>query len=275
VRFETVTPEVQIGGLHGWHDVVPPTVRHDGGDWDDRITRHAAAMETHALTRRLFVEFHHRMRSLDETHLSGMGLRLEIGCGVFPMKHSYGDVLATDVVPAPSNDRLLDAEDMDLPDQSVRCIYGQFVFHHLAHPSAFLREVERVCVPGGGAVLLEPASGPLAGLLYKNIIKGETFDRNMIGWEASITDQTNGANQALGWIVFERDRERLKSEHPSLEVVVSKPSPSFMRYIASGGLNFPQLVPTAAGPLLAAVERALTPVLPIAAIHQFYLIRRG
>jgi len=242
--------------------------------WDDRIQDHAAALATHPMTRQLFREFHVRMRQLDARHLSGDGQRVELGSGVFPVKRTYGDVLASDVVPAPGIDVVLDAEAMDLPDQSVRCFYAQFVFHHLGHPSAFFRELQRVCVPGGGAVLIEPAAGPFAALLYKRLFSTETFDRSMLGWEAPVEDPMTGANQALSWVVFERDRARFEREHPSLRIVAHELSPSYLRYIASGGLNFPQLVPTRLGPALGLLERFLSPVQPLLSVHQYYVIKK-
>ena len=242
--------------------------------WDERVHDHVAALATHPMTRQLFSEFHLRMRELDAAHLTGDGRRVELGSGVYPLKRTFGDVLATDIVPAPGIDRVLDAQAMDLPDLSVRCFFAQFVFHHLAHPSAFFREVERVCVPGGGVVLLEPASGPLASLLYKRLFRTETFDRSMPGWEAAIEDPMTGANQALSWVVFERDRARFEREHPGLRVVAHEFSPSYLRYIASGGLNFPQLVPTRLGPALGSLERLLSRLQPHLAIHQYYVIRK-
>ena len=242
--------------------------------WDQRVTDHVAALATHPMTQQLFHEFHVRMRELDARHLSGDGQRVELGSGVYPVKRTFSDVLATDVVPAPGIDVVLDAEAMDLPDLSVRCFYAQFVFHHLGHPSAFFREVERVCVPGGGVVLLEPASGRLASLLYRRLFKTETFDRSMPGWEAAVEDAMTGANQALSWVVFERDRARFAREHPRLRVVAHELSPSYLRYIASGGLNFPQLVPTRLGPLIGTMERLLARARPLLAIHQYYVIQK-
>ena len=83
-----------------------------------------------------------------------------------------------------------------------------------------------------------------------------------------------GANQALSWVVFERDRARFEREHPRLRIVAHELSPSYLRYIASGGLNFRQLVPTRFGPALETLERLLPRLRPLLAVHQYYVIRK-
>jgi hypothetical protein len=53
-----------------------------------------------------------------------------------------------------------------------------------------------------------------------------------------------GANQALSYIVFERDRERFERLFPDLEIVEQSWIANYPRYLLSGGLNFRQLLPT-------------------------------
>ena len=95
---------------------------------------------------------------------------------------SFPDVLATDVVPGPHLDRVLDAENMNLPDGSVRVIYGQNCFHHFPHPDRFFSELDRVLALGGGVILLEPYYGPFATFLFKRFFKTECFDNEFPLW---------------------------------------------------------------------------------------------
>jgi len=48
--------------------------------------------------------------------------------------------VATDVVPSPGLDAVIDAQAMDLGDGSVRALYGQNCFHHFPDPPRFLAE---------------------------------------------------------------------------------------------------------------------------------------
>ena len=97
----------------------------------------------------------------------------------------------------------------------------------------------------------------------------------MPGWEAPITGPMGGANQALSYIVFWRDREKFKREFPGFSVVHTEPLANYMRYILSGGLNFRQLVPDWSDRPLAMMERILSPLRRWLAINHVIVIRRA
>ena len=136
-------------------------------DGESRLELHLKMLEKKRMLREVFTEFHHSFRRLEQRHLSGEGAKVELGAGVSPMRDSYPEVLATDIVAAPHLDKAVNAEAMDFPDCSVKVIYGQNCFHHFPHPDRFFHELDRVLVPGGGAILLEPYYGPFATFLYK------------------------------------------------------------------------------------------------------------
>jgi hypothetical protein len=52
----------------------------------------------------------------------------------------------------------------------------------------------------------------------------------------------SGANAALPWIVFDRDRARLESEWPDLRLLEVVPFMAW-RYLASGGVSMRSLQP--------------------------------
>ena len=130
----------------------------DGMDVDgvNRMELHRNILMKKRMLREVFTDFHHLFRKLDCQFHYGNGIKVELGAGVSPMRDSYPDVLATDIVAAPDLDLVINAEAMDLLDNSIRTIYAQNCFHHFPHPDRFFSELERVLVPGGGAVLLEP-----------------------------------------------------------------------------------------------------------------------
>ncbi len=183
-------------------------------------------------------------------------------------------VLSTDIVAAPDLDFITDAQELGLRTDSVRVVYAQNVFHHLAEPRRFLHELERVLVPGGGAVLLEPYYGPVASFVYKRLFTGEDFDKSVEEWETPMAGPMHGANQALSYVVFVRDRARFGSQFPALEIVHCSTLPNYLRYVVSGGLNFRQLLPDVAITPLRTLEWILRPLRPLLALHQLIVLRK-
>ena len=172
-----------------------------------RLDVHRKIENKKRMLRHVFKEFHELFRLFEKKYFDGAGIELEIGAGIAPMGRTYPSVLATDVVLGPHLDFVLDAQNMvDLADNTVRAIFGQNCFHHLPNPDLFFEELERVIAPGGGAILLEPYYGFLASMLFKHMFSSEGFDKNYPSWKTPQKGPMNGANQALSYIVFVRDR---------------------------------------------------------------------
>ncbi|CAN7635077.1 class I SAM-dependent methyltransferase [Pseudomonas brassicacearum] len=226
------------------------------------------------MLREVFVEFHHAFHRLADRYFKVEGLEVELGAGIAPMRNSYPEVLATDIVATEQLDMALNAEAMSLDDHSARVFYGQNCFHHFPHPDRFFTELERTLKVGGGAILIEPFHGPFAAFLYKRLFKSEGFDMHFPSWETPSTGSMNGANQALSYIVFVRDRQAFERKHPGLEIVHQEICGNYLRYLISGGLNFRQLLPDALIPVLKVVEKLLYPLRRVLALHHIVVIRR-
>ena len=252
-----------------------PEVADVDVDGTDRLDVHAAVLERRPMLAAVFRECHELMYGLDRrTFGDTPGLRVELGAGVAPIAMTFPEVLATDVVPSPGLDAVIDAQSMDLRDGSVRALYGQNCFHHFPDPAQFLAEAVRVVAPGGGVVLIEPYYGPVASQVYKRLFVSEDFDKTMPGWRTDATGPMHGANQALSYIVFKRDRALFEREFPSLELVETFPLTNYVRYLLSGGLNFRQIAPTFTEPALRALERVLRRARRVLGLHYVIVLRR-
>jgi len=239
----------------------------------DRIAAHREIIARKPMIRDVFGEIHRLMLELEGRYLPAQGVRVEIGAGVWPVRETDPDVLATDIVAAPHLDRVLDAQAMDFADGSVRSVFGQHCFHHLPDPERFFSELIRVCPPGGGAILVEPYWSPVASFVFKRLFTTEDFIKSA-DWTTAGTGAMSGANQALSYIVFKRDRERFHRLFPYLEVVHQAPLGNYARYLISGGLNFRQLLPDALSPFLKGAEMMLTPLNRVLALHHVLVLRR-
>ncbi len=243
-------------------------------DGENRLELHRKMLEKKRMLREVFIEFHHLFRRLEQQFLSGEGAKVELGAGISPMRDSYPEVLATDIVDAPHLDKVVNAEAMDFTDQSVKVIYGQNCFHHFPHPDRFFYELDRVLVPGGGAILLEPYYGPFATFLYKRLFRTEGFDKTYPSWETPAIGPMSSANQALSYIVFVRDRELYEKRFPSLKIVRQELAGNYLKYLLSGGLNFRQLLPDSCTGIVGLLETLISPFKRWFALHHVIIIRR-
>lgn len=243
-------------------------------DSRERISVHKQILKSKKMIQEVFHEFHDIFDSIDKKYFSGSGSRLEIGAGSSPIKDSYPDVLATDIVAGEGIDLVIDASNMDITDSSLRSVFAQNVFHHLPDPSKFFAELDRVLTPGGGAVFIEPYYGTLASAVFKRISKYEHFNMSQEFWVSNASSPMSGANQALSYVVFIRDRKKFEKDHPSLEILVVAPINNYLRYLLSGGVNFIQLVPNFLIPVLKGIEKILSPMNKVLALHYLVVIRK-
>lgn len=239
-----------------------------------RFEAHRAVLHRKAMIRGVFDEFHQIFVQLDRRYLTGEGLAVELGAGVYPIRETVPAVLATDIVPAPHLDRVIDAGAMDFVEGTVHAFYLQNVFHHFPEPSRFFTELERTLVPGGGAILIEPASGPVASWLYPRLFATEGYNKRATTWETPVGGPMSGANQALSYLVFDRDLTRFQTEHPSLEVVYRDVLGNWPRYLLSGGLNFRPMFPSSGTGFLKLLEKALSPLRRLLGLHRVIVLRK-
>jgi SAM-dependent methyltransferase len=201
-------------------------------------------------------------------------MRVEIGAGVSFFKELYPEIVSTDIKKAKGLDRVLDAQNMDLENESVRAFYGLNCFHHFPEPNKFFDELNRVLVPGGGCILIEPYHGFVASRFYKKLFDTETFDKNQKEWINSKSEIMLGANQALSYVVFKRDLQKFNLQYPDLDVVLQRPLNNYLQYLVCGGLNFRSLVPPFLSPLVRLAEIIISPLNRIFALHHIIIVQK-
>jgi hypothetical protein len=84
----------------------------------------------------------------------------------------------------------------------------------------------------------------------------EPFRPDSATWEFPSTGPLSGANGALPWIVFRRDREIFERDYPSLRIVSIEPLMP-LRYLISGGVSMRALVPRWTFGLFRAIDALL------------------
>ena len=175
-----------------------PRVRDVPVDDPALLAIHREVLREKRLLRSAFETFYRDMASLCDRHFPVGGIELELGSGAGFFREVRPGLVTSDVRTGPHIDRVIDAQAMDLPDGSVRCVYAINVFHHLPDPEAFLRELARVLAPGGGCVLVEPHGGFASARVHRLLHSDEHFDPAAPGWRTEgIGGPLSGANQAL------------------------------------------------------------------------------
>jgi SAM-dependent methyltransferase len=173
------------------------------------------------------------------------GVVAEIGSGAGFAERFVPGLLRTDTLAYPGVDQVVDALAMPFADGSVRALFLLNVLHHLPDAETFLAEAQRVLKPGGLLMVTDQHVGPISRLCLR-FGHHEPFDPAAVEWKAPVAGALAGANGALAWMVFQRDRARFEREFPGLELSAYRPFAP-LQYWMAGGLKAWSLVP---GPLL-------------------------
>jgi SAM-dependent methyltransferase len=205
--------------------------------------------------KKLYLEWYAIFREAAETLPAGQ--LIELGSGGGFLKEVLPQVITSDILELPNCDRCFSALDMPFADGSVSGIFMIDVFHHIPDSYRFLREAQRVLKAGGKIVMVEPANSAWGRFIYQHF-HHEPFDPAG-NWTIPATGPMSGANGALPWIVFERDRARVEKEFPRLNVQsIRYHTP--LRYLLSGGVSRRSLVPHWSFGLATALEKLAKPV---------------
>ena len=101
----------------------------------------------------------------------------------------------------------------------------------------------------------------------------EPFVASAKGWSFASGGPLSGANGALPWIVFERDRSIFENEFPEFEIERVDPFLP-LRYLLSGGVGMRSLMPGFTHSFWAKVERLLSPFKSQLGMFALVVLRR-
>lgn len=235
---------------------------------------HADILSRKESLRKAFRAKYERCFALEKEWLSGEGLRIELGSSTGFVKEVDPDFITTDLVSGPRIDRIMDAQNMDLPDKSVKTIIAFNVFHHLNDLEKFFNELDRVLVPGGGFIIMDPYYSIGSRIVFNYLFDTEIYDRHQKEWSRPLDGAMRGANQALTYIIFKRDYHKYKENYPHLPVVHQEVLDDHLTYLLCGGLNFRQLLPNWGFDLLRTFEKWIRPTRSVFGLHHFIVIKK-
>lgn len=206
-------------------------------------------------------------------HLPAINGRvLELGSGGGFLRERIPGLITSEIFRCRNAQLVLDGQLLPFRSQTLRSIVMTNVLHHIPQPSKFLEEASRCLVDGGSMLMIEPWVSSWSRMIYSHL-HHEPFDPEQQGWVHSFNGPLSGANGALPWILFERDRRRFEQEFPWLRIDQIRPFMPFS-YLFSGGVSMKQILPSFLDPACLSVERRLGPWMKHWAMFAFVAVSR-
>ncbi len=177
---------------------------------------------------------------------------LELGSGAGFFNEVLADAITSEVFYCPFVDMIADGRFLPFQNNSLRSIVMTDVFHHIPDVHKFLEDAQRTLKDGGRILMVEPWVS-LWSQWVMDHFHSEPMDGEMKNWQFPTTGPLSGSNQALPWIVFERDREVFERDFPDLQVIEIRRFMPF-RYLLSGGVSMRALAPAWSNSFLEKIE---------------------
>ena len=226
-----------------------------GLDIDDPRTTHLRQriVQEKSFLRQLYQEWY---RTIVEALPPGAEAVLELGAGGGFMSDFVPELITSEIFYCPNIRVVLDGLHLPFATKSLRGIVMTNVLHHLSEPRLFFAEATR-CVRSGGVMsIIEPWVTPWSRFVYTRL-HHEPFQPETSTWELPTSGPLSGANDAMPWIVFSRDRFKFEQEFPQWQIELIKPMMPF-RYLVSGGISMRNLAPGWSFSIWTHTEKALS-----------------
>ncbi len=211
-----------------------------GLDIDDPRTTHLRLqiVQEKSFLRQIYHEWY---RAISATLPSSEGAVLELGSGGGFMSDIIPHLITSELFYCPGIQAVLDGSRLPFAARSLRGIVMTNVLHHLPRPRLFFAEAARCVRPGGVVAMIEPWVSSWSRFVYGRL-HHEPFEPESPSWELPTGGPLSSANDALPWIIFNRDRLQFEREFRYWQIELIKPIMPF-RYLVSGGISLRSLVP--------------------------------
>lgn len=203
---------------------------------------------------------------------AGEGEVLELGSGAGYCADVVPGLITSELFPCRGIKVVLDAQRLSFADSSLRAIVMTNVLHHIPDVSRFFHDAIRCLRTGGKILMIEPWVTWWSRIVYQHL-HHEPFDPDAKEWAFAGEGPLSGANGALPWILFVRDRGEFEKAFPQLDIERVTPFLP-LRYLVSGGVAMRSLMPGFMHGAWASLERALAPQMSRLGMFAFVSLRR-
>ena len=229
---------------------------------DETLHQHRDIWQQKPVLRAIYDDFYERIIAALRP-----GAILEIGGGIGNLKERLAPVMpsatviSSDIQFAPWLDCVADAQSLPFTDRSVANIVMVDVCHHLEFPIKFFRESERILLPGGRIIMVEPAITWGSTLFYRFLHQEpvRTSVDPLVDGSPDPARDPYDANQAIPTLMA-RDARRFHAALPNLNIHGVEWF-SLAVYPLSGGFKRWSLIPSGVVRHALRLERAVEPFL--------------
>jgi SAM-dependent methyltransferase len=221
-------------------------------DHPETTARRRAIIESKPFLKRIYQEWY---GAISDNLPEISGPVLELGSGAGFLADFVPRLITSEVFNCPGIQVVLDGQALPLATASLRAIVMTDVLHHVPDPGRFFAEATRCLLVGGRVLLIEPWVSKWSRIIYTHL-HHEPFQPDSPEWSIPSAGPLSGANGAMPWIIFERDRDRFAESFPQLKVELVQPFMPF-RYLVSGGVSLRTLMPGSTFRLWKSIEAAM------------------
>jgi SAM-dependent methyltransferase len=197
---------------------------------------------------------------------------LELGSGGGHLQDMLPDIITSDVHPTGNVGIVLDGRCLPFFSETLDAIVMVDVFHHLSDVDKFFKESIRCLAEKGKIIMIEPWITLCSSVIYKHLHHEPCLPERE-DWSFPATGPLSGANLALPWIVFERDRDVFFKKYSALKIKKIRADWPFV-YLLSGGVSMKTLVPEGSYPLFRKMEQLLAPLMKYLAMFAIIILEK-
>jgi SAM-dependent methyltransferase len=247
-----------------------PSARKIDLDAPENTLRRADIIQSKPFLKQFYQDCYSSMSKLLPGKINGPVIELGSGGGF--LKEYIPDLITSEILAIPTVDIQFDGQHLPFKYASVRALVMLDVFHHIPNPAVFLAQAAHILKPGGRLIMIEPWVTPWSRFVYR-YLHHEPFDPGVSNWRLQKGGPLTGANSALPWIVFDRDRRKFEDRFPEWRIKKISLHTPFC-YLLSGGFLFKSIMPAACYPLFRRFEKWLQPFNRLLAMFATTVVQR-
>lgn len=247
--------------------LVHPLIRDIDIDSPDITIRHKRIIQEKIFLKKIYNRWYSFIANALPDDVNGHILELGSGGG-FLNKFIHG-LITSEILRLPDIDIILDGKSLPFKKAFLKGIVMCDVFHHIPDIKSFLHEAAYCIRPGGAIIMIEPWVTAWSRLIY-NHLHHEPFDPDTKEWCFSDGRPLSLSNQALPWIVFDRDRKIFEEQFPEWKIDKIRLHTPFC-YLLSGGVSYKNFMPGFSFGICCKIEDIIQPLMHF--LSMFALIR--